>query len=115
MIQVELVELKTEVHLITDPLGAAFRFQDHAGNWVNGVTPDKIALPRGDYLVQFTLNGQSLTKPIRVTRYQSNGVKLLGSFNACSLQVISYPENAEVYIEDKLMGLTPNSICPANL
>ena len=107
VVQVELVELKTEVHLITEPLGAAFRFQDHSGNWVNGVTPGKIALPRGDYLVQFTLNGQILTKPIRLTRYQSKGVKLVGSFNACSLQVSSYPENAEVYIQGKLMGLTP--------
>ncbi|MDB4795118.1 PEGA domain-containing protein [Verrucomicrobia bacterium] len=107
VIQVELVELKTEVHLITEPLGAAFRFQDHSGNWVNGVTPGKIALPRGDYLVQFTLKGQNLTKPIRLARYQSKGVKLVGSFNACSLQVSSYPENAEVYIKDKLMGLTP--------
>jgi len=107
VIQVELVELKTEVHLITEPLGAAFRFQDHSGNWVNGVTPGKTALPRGDYLVQFTLNGQNLTKPIRLTRYQSKGLKLVGSFNACSLQVNSYPENAEVYIQDKLMGLTP--------
>ena len=107
VVQVELAELKTEVHLITEPLGAAFRFQDHSGNWVNGVTPGKIALPRGDYLVQFTLNGQNLTKPIRLTKYQSKGLKLVGSFNACSLQVSSYPENAEVYIEDKLMGLTP--------
>jgi len=107
VIQVELVELKTEVHFITEPLGAAFRFQDHSGNWVNGDTPAKIALPRGDYMVQFSFSGQILNKPIRLTKYQSKGVKLVGSFNACSLQVNSYPESAEVYIQKKLMGLTP--------
>ena len=57
-------------------------------------------------MVRFSFKDQTLNKSIRLTRYQSKGVKLVGSFNACSLQVNSYPDSAEVYIQDKLTGRT---------
>lgn len=74
---------------------------------MTGLTPEKKYLPTGNYLVHFSLNGQNLTKPIRIARYQSKGVKLMATFGNCSLLLNSYPENAEVYIESELKGVTP--------
>ena len=107
VLEITLAESKTEVQFITDPPGGSFRFQDLSGTWVTGITPDKTFLPRGDYLVHFSLNGQNLSKPIRITGYQPKGVKLIATFGECSLLLNSYPENAEVYIKSELMGLTP--------
>jgi hypothetical protein len=106
-VEISLSEPKTEIQLTTEPSGGTFRFQDLSGVWMTGLTPEKVFLPAGDYLVHFSLNGQNLTKPVRISRYQSKGIKLIATFGGCSLHLNSYPEKAEVYIGSELKGLTP--------
>ena len=71
------------------------------------MTPAKIPLPVGEYLVHFSLNAQNQSKLLNVKIYESRGIELVAAFRECRLQVYSYPENADVYINGELKGRTP--------
>ena len=106
-VEIQLSESLTEIKFVTQPPGGSFRFQDRSGEWVTGLTPAEIPLPAGEYLVHFSLKAQNQSKPLNVKRYGSRGVELVATFGECRLQVYSYPENADVYINDELKGRTP--------
>ncbi len=110
VIEIQLSEPLTEVKLSTQPSGGTYRFQNSSGEWITGLTPVSIPLLSGDYLIQFSMNGETLTKAVLVNGYHPKGMDIVAVFDGCRLQVQSYPDRAEVFINSERKGLTPLTI-----
>ena len=106
-LRIHLLESFTKVSLKTDPPGGQYRFQDLHGKWVTGGTPDTVELPKGDYVIYFTLNGVTHSESLEVKSYVGKGVDLVATFGTCELKIWTYPEGVEVWENDELMGVTP--------
>jgi hypothetical protein len=107
VLHIKLEESCTKVTLKTDPPGGHYRFQDRQGKWVTGGTPDTVELPKGAYLIHFSLNGETHSELLDVKSYAGRGVEVIASFGRCELKVWTYPEEVEVWENDELLGVTP--------
>ena len=107
VLHIQLQESFTQVSLSTEPLGGQYRFQDNQGQWVTGGTPDTIELPKGKYMIHFSLNGETQSESLEVKSYVGNGMEVVATFGGCELKVWTYPEAVEVWENDELIGVTP--------
>lgn len=107
VLHIKLEESYTKVTLKTDPPGGHYRFQDRQGKWVTGGTPDTVELPKGAYLIHFSLNGATHSESLDVKSYAGRGVDVIASFGRCELKVWTYPEEVEVWENNELLGVTP--------
>ena len=107
VLRIQLQESFTQVSLSTEPSGGQYRFQDNQGKWVTGGTPDTIEIPKGNYMIHFSLNGETRSEALEVKSYVGKGMEVVATFGGCLLKVWTYPEEVEVWEDGEMIGVTP--------